>query len=317
MLKNKLKVYVYELPGEFSPSGELALVSQTYHAIYNYVCKNLMTRNPAEADAFLVPINLIEFQFRKEDPISMLRYLKYLDTQKPHFIIALGDFSQRSRKNHFGEAYPNLYKWIKNFNLLALESTSDLITGKDIGIIPYNTLSATPKFNSNPRPFLYSFLGETHHQHLPANHIRNKLNEIPVSSDTFIGKQLSFKQRVKLMRNYICANDQELIARNSVFTLCPAGYGRWTYRFFQAIEWGSIPILLSDDYIKPFSDVIPYDDFSITLPERAIGGIDEVIRAIDPLEIKAKQIALMNNQHNFSQKAFFKLLEAKMIEVSQ
>ena len=58
---------------------------------------------------------------------------------------------------------------------------------------------------------------------------------------------LIFEKRSRV--NYFTKNDYELVSRNSVFTLAPAGYGRWTYRFFQTIQWSSIPVLISDDVI--------------------------------------------------------------------
>jgi hypothetical protein len=104
------------------------------------------------------------------------------------------------------------------------------------------------------------------------------------------------------------------MSRNSVFTLAPAGYGKWTYRFFQAIQWGSIPILLSDGYIKPFADRIPYDDFSITVNESEINNLDKIIRAIPSERIKEMQTALKDSQKYFTKESFFKLLTQTLEE---
>lgn len=303
------KVYIYDLPRKFHPTYELSLVSETYFALNDFFKLYCRTNDPLYADYFFVPINLIQFQFRNENPEAILAHLKYFDhSNHNHIIIALGDFSQHSKKNHYGHAYKTTYDWLNNFKLLALESTSDLIPNQDIGIIPYNTLSEKPIFNKNKRPYLYSFLGELSHSFLPPTHIRNQIKSIQQKPDLFIGSIISHDLKNKLRENYFTTNDYELMSRNSIFTLAPAGYGRWTYRFFQAIQWGSIPVLLSDDYVKPFEDTIPYDEFCITIPEKNIRNLDTQLRAISPQDIRKLQNALEKNQHHFTQTDFFRKL---------
>lgn len=301
------KVYVYDLPRKFKPNYELPLLSETYFALYDFFRLYCRTYDPLDADYFFVPINLVQFQFRNENPEDILNYLKFFDPKRcDHIIIALGDFSQHSKKNHYGHAYQMTYTWLNKFKLLALESTSDLIPNQDIGIIPYNTLSENPFFNKNNRPYLYSFLGELSHIYLPQTHIRNQIKLLQQKPDIFIGSNVSIDLRRALRINYFTKNDYELVSRNSIFTLAPAGYGRWTYRFFQAIQWGSIPVLISDDYVKPFEDTIPYDDFCITLPEKEVQNLDSTIRSFSHQEIQRLQNALEKNQHHFTYTEFFR-----------
>jgi len=300
------RVYVYDLPDKFKVNHELSLVSETYFALYDFFRLYCRTYDPNDADYFFVPLNLIQHQFRNENIDGVLEYLKYFDpTRNDHLLVALGDFSQRSKKNHFGHAYLETYTWLNSFVLLALESTSDLIPNHDVGLIPYNTLSAESKFNKNKRPYLYSFFGETCHCYLPPSHIRNQIKSIPLKQDIFLGSKLNGNQRKQLICNYNTRDNYELLSRNSLFTLAPAGYGRWTYRFFQAIQWGSIPVLLSDDYVKPFEDTIPYDNFCITVPEKDVMRVDEILRSLSSSDVNRLQNALKENQQHFTQAAFF------------
>lgn len=303
------KVYIYDLPRKYNSTYELPLLSETYFALYDFFRLYCRTKDPHMADYFFVPINLVQFQFRNENPADILNYLKYFDPKScNHIIIALGDFSQHSQKNHYGHAYQMTYDWLNKFNLLALESTSDLIPNQDIGIIPYNTLCEKPVFNRNNRQYLYSFLGELSHIYLPQEHIRNQIRLISSEPDVFIGSNISCNLKNTLRKNYFTTDDYELVSRNSIFTLAPAGYGRWTYRFFQSIQWGSIPVLLSDDYIKPFSDTIAYDEFCITLPEKDVRNLDTILRSFSYQEIQKMQNALEKNQHQFTHAEFFRKL---------
>lgn len=303
-----VRVFTYALPIRYrSRRGELELPGETFRAIAHFFGKPpIATADPEEADLFFVPLNLIQFQFRNEDPGDVIGHLSHFSPDRhDHLLVATGDFSQRSKRNHFGWAYAETYTWLEPFILLALESTGDLIPQQDIGVIPVNTLARAPKFNRNHRPFLYSFLGELDHAPLPEEHVRSRLKHLRSHNDVLIARTLEPSLRRRLRRNYSVRNDFELVARNSTFTLAPAGFGRWTYRFFQAISWGSIPVLLSDDYIKPFADSIPYDDFTLTLPEAAIDDIDEILRDIQPDAIKHLQRQLEANQHHFTYDAFF------------
>ena len=310
-LDRDIKVFTYTLGDDYRSTQDLVLPSQTYEAIKTHFETRHCTADPLEADFFFVPLNLIQFQFRNEDPKKAIASLGYrAKKKKNHILVATGDFSNRSRKNHNGEAYAKLYRWLDDFILLALESTSDLVPGQDIGIIPYNTLSAHPTFNTNDRRYLYGFLGELNHQFLPASHIRRRLVDLPASEDVYIGGHLTDQVRSDLYESYPSSDDYELVSRNSVFTLCPAGHGRWTYRFFQAIQWGSIPVLLSDDYIKPFNNEIPYDDFCITVKEQGFGLLDETLRGLPEGRVAEYQAQLRINQRRFTPQMFFRYLDA-------
>lgn len=314
-VKTDLKIYIYKLDKKYKPTFDLPMVSETFFSIY-YFFKNIcFTKNYLEADFFFVPLNLLQFQYKSMDPKSILNELKYFNlNNKNHILLALGDFSPRSKKNHYDKAYITTYDWLDNFILLALESTSDLIEKQDIGIIPINTLTDKPFFNTNKRIFLYSFMGETEHKFLPKYHVRRKISLLIKKEDILIERRLNNKIRKKLLKLYKTNNDYELVARNSIFTLCPAGLGKWTYRFFQSIIWGSIPVLFSDDYIKPFKNFIDYDSFTITLPEKNILSVDKILRKISEKDIEKLQFNLRENLKYFTKKNFFKMLTKNLEE---
>lgn len=310
-----LKIFTYEIPSyyERNDNFDLDLVYQTFISIRYFFKNCVTTSDPSKADYFFLPLNLHKFQVQNKDPSSALKYCKYLGKNKNHLIIATGDFSQRDGNNHYGKAYKTPFPWLNNFKLLALESTKDLIGKQDIGIIPFNTLVDFPTFNQNIRQYLYSFIGETQHVYLPSDHIRHRLTELVEKPDVYIGKRLSNQLRAKLYAQFPAGNDYELLSRNSTFTLCPAGYGRWTYRFFQSITWGSIPVLISDSYVLPFSDRIPYSDFCLRIKESDFDQIDDIIRSISSDTIKKMQNNLKKAQHHFTKNAFFEHLSHALI----
>jgi hypothetical protein len=57
----------------------------------------------------------------------------------------------------------------------------------------------------------------------------------------------------------------ELLSR-SAFVLCPAGHGTATYRIFEAMQLGRVPVLLSDDWVPPEGP--DWSSFSLRVAER-------------------------------------------------
>lgn len=85
----------------------------------------------------------------------------------------------------------------------------------------------------------------------------------------------------------------ELLA-DSRFVLCPRGIGLNSIRFFEALAYGRIPVLLSDEAKLPLDWVIPYPDFSLRVPEAEVErlpGYLEDFRARHDLE-EASRLAM-------------------------
>lgn len=54
------------------------------------------------------------------------------------------------------------------------------------------------------------------------------------------------------------------------FVLCPRGDGMTSLRFFEALAYGRIPILISDDAKLPLRETIPYNEFIVRIQEEHI-----------------------------------------------
>ena len=61
------------------------------------------------------------------------------------------------------------------------------------------------------------------------------------------------------------------------FVLCPRGRGSNSIRFYEALNFGKIPILISDDVKLPLMSKINYSEFSIKIPEKDVSKIENYI----------------------------------------
>lgn len=64
---------------------------------------------------------------------------------------------------------------------------------------------------------------------------------------------------------------------NSDFTLAVRGDGNFSYRFYETLSLGRIPLFIDTDCSLPFEDVIKYDDFVLFVDYRDLKSIDEKI----------------------------------------
>lgn len=101
---------------------------------------------------------------------------------------------------------------------------------------------------------------------------------------------------------------------NSVFTLCPAGYGRWTFRFIEALENSSIPIIISDGYILPFSDEIAWENYVIRIKECDIWNLQDFVFGISVGTIYEKLNNITSGRHIFKKENVLRLTAQALLK---
>ena len=109
-----------------------------------------------------------------------------------------------------------------------------------------------------------------------------------------INPELSAEQRAGLKSSYV-----ELTNR-SIFSLCPRGTGVGTIRLFEVMSMGSIPVIISDDYVCPMSNKLNWDEFSIRVPESDIHKIEGILNSIKGEEIEKMRLTI----YDYYQKYF-------------
>lgn len=63
----------------------------------------------------------------------------------------------------------------------------------------------------------------------------------------------------------------------SKFTLCPRGYGNTSFRMYEAMQLGSVPVYISDDFCLPWSDELDWGEFAILVDSKQIDQIDNIL----------------------------------------
>ena len=64
---------------------------------------------------------------------------------------------------------------------------------------------------------------------------------------------------------------------NSKFALCPRGYGKTSFRLYESIQLGCIPVYIYDDPWLPFKDVIDWQNNCVMVHRKDIPNIKAII----------------------------------------
>ena len=85
---------------------------------------------------------------------------------------------------------------------------------------------------------------------------------------------------------------------NNTFILCMRGAGNFSYRFFETMMMGRIPIIINSNQVFPFEEIIDYNSFSIRIPDTQINDITKIINnwLIDKTDDDIERIQRSNRQ---------------------
>jgi hypothetical protein len=73
-------------------------------------------------------------------------------------------------------------------------------------------------------------------------------------------------------------NDFKEIMERSIFSLCPRGYGKTSFRINEALNLGSIPVYIYDEPWIPFPDEINFNEYGVLIGEKDVTNIDHILK---------------------------------------
>lgn len=195
----------------------------------------------------------------------------------------------------------------KKYQIICQYDDGVLIDWKDKDVLEFNMskkVGVEMPLLCQPKPFLFSnkktrfanFIGSRTHS------IRNHADKL----NGGMGYYISFEPHN--IERYC-----EVISE-SLFTLCFRGYGLNSFRIAEAMQYGSIPVYISDEFIQPFD--ADFEQYGILIKEQDAHRIDEILNSISELEVYQKQsnIEKYYNEYYTYEGAFKKIIRSLELE---
>lgn len=222
------------------------------HVIFeDYFFRRFIQEQPTTSRKYL-PIlwtNLyISRDYASQDLTDIDDFLASLDRNEKYFTIAQWD--------------DGIINKIENIDILVLSSG-----GIGSYPIPLNNMSY-PK-TERTRDIFSSFLGCITGRHKIREVLYDKLHK---NNDYLISEKLDFFTFKEVMER-------------SIFSLCPRGYGKTSFRINEALNLGSIPVYVYDDPWVPFGDKISFEEYGILIHESQINVLDNILKSLDDSKI--------------------------------
>ncbi|KAK5841609.1 hypothetical protein PVK06_003930 [Gossypium arboreum] len=298
-MEKQFKIYVYK-EGEVPlfHDGPCRMIYTIEGQFINKMEINtkFRTHNPHHAHAFFLPYSVTRMRHFLHDLRSFGRivtdYVNIITAKHPqwnrslgadHFILACHDWGPYS-SFYVPELVRNSIRALCNAN------TSERFNPmKDVSIpeinIRGNKLEGLNTGGHPPskRSILAFFAGGNHGPIRPIlfKHWKRKDQDIQVYE--YLPKGLSY---IDLMRK-------------SKYCLCPSGYEVASPRVVEALYNGCVPVLISKDYVPPFSDVLDWKTFSVTVPIEEIWELKKRLMGIPERQYKRMQKRVVQVKRHF------------------
>ncbi|MQL79108.1 hypothetical protein Taro_011523 [Colocasia esculenta] len=297
LMEKTLKVYVYkegEKPIFHQPELTGIYSSEGWFMKHMEGSRHFVVEDPGKAHLFYIPFSSRLLQSQLYVPGShshenLIEHLKkYVDTiaakypfwnrtcGADHFVAACHDWRQHLRQwispqatHETGRAMGASIRALCNADV-----TEDFELGKDVSLPETyvrnrdNPLRNLGGKSPRKRPILAFFAGQMHGYLRPVllQHWENKDADMKIFGPLPGGgkKKGAYVQYMKSSRYCICAR----------------GYEVNSPRVVEAILYECVPVIISDNFVPPFFEVLNWEAFSVVLPERDVPRLKEILLSI-------------------------------------
>ena len=222
------------------------------------------------------------------------------------------------------QIHPNFQETKTNYNILLKRAYSLLpedtkyftIVQADLGVelvLPPNTLVFGACYGDIPLPLVYEDTTNRllHIQRLPnKKHMASfvgtyNTHALRQKMFTLLGRKPNFKFSVRTSwSNNIAQNLADEFINTTIqskFCLAPRGFGRSSFRYFEAMLLDTIPVYFWDDIEwLPYKDVLDYSKFSVSIHSDDISKTAEILKGITPEKYNEMVAELKRVRHYFT-----------------
>ncbi|KAJ1409841.1 Exostosin-like [Sesbania bispinosa] len=304
LMEKTLKVYVYKegaKPIMHSPYLLGIYASEGWFMRLMEANKRFVTKDPKKAHLFYLPFSSrrLEETLYVQDSHNhrnLIRYLNdYVDMISgkhrfwnrtggaDHFLVACHDWAPTETKQHMARCLRALCN---------SDVKEGFILGKDVSLPEtYVRNSQNPTRNlggksASKREFLAFFAGGMHGYVRPIllQHWENKDPDMKI---------FGILPKSKGNRNYI------QYMKSSKYCICAKGYEVNSPRVVEAIFYDCVPVIISDNFVPPFFEVLNWESFAVFVMEKDIPNLKSILLSIPEKRYLQMQMRVKKVQQHF------------------
>ncbi|GAV86364.1 Exostosin domain-containing protein [Cephalotus follicularis] len=305
LMKRMLKVYIYKegnkpifhqpvLKGLYASEGWfMKLMERNIHFV---------VKDPRKAHLFYMPFSsrMLEYALyvrNSHDRTNLRRFLKdYTENiaQKypyfnrtggaDHFLVACHDWAPYETRHHMERCIKAL-------------CNADFTTGFKIG----RDVSLPETYVRSPRNPLKDLGGKPPSQrHILAFYAGNMHGYLrPILLKHWKGKDSDMKIYGPIPSDVASKMNYNWHMKSSKYCICPKGYDVNSPRVVEAIFYECVPVIISDNFVPPFFEVLDWGAFSIIIAEKEIPNLKDILLSIPEKRYLEMQLAVRKVQRHF------------------
>ncbi|XP_013622756.1 PREDICTED: probable glycosyltransferase At5g03795 [Brassica oleracea var. oleracea] len=306
LMESKLKVYVYregKRPVFHKPVLKGIYASEGWFMRQLKASKTFVTKNPRKSHLFYLPFsskmleeslyvpgshsdkNLVKFLKNYLDMISSKYHFWNKTGGSDHFLVACHDWAPSETRQYMS----NSIRALCNSDV-----SEGFVFGKDVALpettilVPRRPLRALGGKPTSQRHILAFFAGGMHGYLRPLllqtwggnrDPDMKIFSEIPKSK----GKNKSYMEFMK----------------SSKYCICPKGHEVNSPRVVEALFYECVPVIISDNFVPPFFEVINWESFAVFVLEKDIPDLKNILLSISEERYREMQMRVKMVQKHF------------------
>lgn len=305
LMERTLKVYIYkdgEKPIFHQPILKGLYASEGWFMKLMEGSKQFVVKNPQKAHLFYMPFSsrMLEYTLyvrNSHNRTNLRQYLKQYSEKiaakyrfwnrtggADHFLVACHDWAPYETRHHMEHCIKALCN---------ADVTAGFKIGRDVSLPetyvrsarnPLRDLSGKPP---SKRHILAFYAGNMHGYLRPIllKHWKDKDPNMKIFGPMPPG--------VASKMNYI----QHM--KSSKYCICPKGYEVNSPRVVEAIFYECVPVIISDNFVPPFFEVLDWGAFSVIIAEKDIANLKDILVSIPEKKYLDMQLAVRKVQRHF------------------
>ncbi|XP_062100955.1 probable glycosyltransferase At5g03795 [Humulus lupulus] len=304
LMEQTLKVYIYkegDRPILHTPVLTGLYASEGWFMKQMENNKQFVTKNAKKAHLFYLPFSsrmleetlyVVDSHSHKNLIQFLKNYVNIIAAKYPywnrtggadHFLVACHDWAPSETKQYMGKCIRALCN---------ADVKEGFVFGKDVSLpetyvhLPKDPLRNLGGKPASKRSTLAFFAGSMHGYVRPIllQHWQDK------DPDMKIFGKLPKKKGNKVYVNYM---------KSSKYCICAKGYEVNSPRVVEAIFYDCVPVIISDNFVPPFIEVLNWESFAVFVLEKDIPNLKNILLSIPDKRYRRMQMMVKKVQKHF------------------